>query len=279
MATNNEGKCCDAVLRILEERHQARRTDVQRDTADQRGVEVVCSIGEQRYALEHTLIEPFPENQKDNIAFQRVFDDAFASELRDLLRPDLAYDVYVDVYAFADKKGKELASIRQALISWIRVAVSRLPEPKELLQTVIRAEPPETPVAVRLGCHRSQGLGGRLMPGRFAPPELEDLRRERLLKALKDKSPKLHAAKLPGTRTVLVLENSDIALTNEGVVSETINDLTQQVSHMPDDIYIVGTSIHGHFYVTQVRRQGQMCLDVGPEPGRWEFTAETLAEI
>jgi hypothetical protein len=276
---DNEGKCCDAVLRILEQQHQTHRANVQRDTASNRGVEIVCNIGKLRYALEHTLIEPFPENQRDNIAFRRVFDDAFESEVRDALRGDLAYSTYVDVYAFKAFKARRLSDVRQELIAWIRASVSRLPEPEGFPQVSLHAKPPDTPVPIRLACHRSKGLGGRLLPGRFAPRELEHLRRKRLLKALQDKSPKLHTAKLPGTLTILVLENSDIALTNEGLVSETIDTLAPQISHMPDDDYIVDTSICGRFYVTQVRRQGQMCLDVGPEDRRWDFDGASLSEI
>jgi hypothetical protein len=279
MAKNNEGKCCDAILRILEEKHQATRMDVQRDTAARRGVEVTCAIGGQRYALEHTLIEPFPENQKDNIEFQRVFDESFEAQIDDLLKPDLLYHVYVHVYAFADMKATQLPAARKALIGWVRAAVPKLPPPSGPLQTWIHGEPPQTPVRVRLSCHRSKTLGGRLLTGRFAPAELETLRRERLLKALRDKSPKLHAAKLPGTRTVLVLENGDIALTNASIVGQVIDDLAQETAYVPDDIFMIDISTGNRLYVTQVRCDGRVSLIVGREAGHWEFQATDLVEI
>jgi hypothetical protein len=132
---------------------------------------------------------------------------------------------------------------------------------------------------VRLAGHCSQGLGGRLIAQRFAPPALEQLRKERLYKALDDKSPKLHAAKRSGTRTVLVLENNDIALTNESVVSEMTKDLSCTVQYMPDDIFLVGTYTTGHFYVTQVRKDGRACLLMGDDVRPWEFNTDALTGI
>jgi len=279
MGTDNEGKCLDAVLKVLEEQHRAVRNILERDTPTSRGIELVCDVGGQRFALEHTLIEPFPDNQRDNIVFQRIFDDEFESEVHDLLKPHLAYTVAVDVYAFDRKSRKQLGSIRQNLLTWLRASIPQLPEPAEFRQMSIFADTPNVPVRVRLACFRSQGLGGRLTAERFAPPALEHLRERRLRKSLNDKSPKLHAAKHPGTHTVLVLENNDIALTNEGVVSEVIQQLSNDVPYMPDDIFLVGTYAVGHFYVTQVRKDARPCLLMGDQAGAWEFKSEALTAV
>jgi hypothetical protein len=48
---------------------------------------------------------------------------------------------------------------------------------------------------------------------------------------------------------------------------------------MPDDIFMVDTGTGNHFYVTQVRRDGEVCLIVGREAGHWEFDASALVEI
>ena len=125
----NEGRCCDAVLRILEAEHGEQRREVVRDTPLQPGIEITCYIGSQHYAVEHTLIEPFLDNQRDNILFGRVFDSAFEASIADLLRPDLAYTITVNVYAFADFASTQLANVRAALQEWTREAVTRLPEP------------------------------------------------------------------------------------------------------------------------------------------------------
>jgi hypothetical protein len=108
---------------------------------------------------------------------------------------------------------------------------------------------------------------------------LEQLRDQRLLKALNDKGPKLKIAKAPSTTTILVLENADIALTNEGGVSEAIDRIGQNLPFMPDDIYLVGTYIAGHFYVSQVRKAGKPCLIMGHDGAVWDFPADALTEI
>ena len=53
----NEGRCCDAVLRIFESEHGEQRREVIRDTPTRRGIDISCYIGNQHYAVEHTLIE------------------------------------------------------------------------------------------------------------------------------------------------------------------------------------------------------------------------------
>jgi hypothetical protein len=70
----NEGKACDAVLRHLERRAGATRTTVR--FPDKEGhpapVELVCTIGEQLYAMEHTGIEPFEGHMRGNAEDERL---------------------------------------------------------------------------------------------------------------------------------------------------------------------------------------------------------------
>ncbi len=157
-----------------------------------------------------------------------------------------------------------------------------LPEPphgRGPTEVRISAEQPEAPVRITLASHRSAALGGRLLPGRFAPQDLESLRHARLLKALQDKGPKLDAACTGNTRTVLIVENHDFAITNEGLVSEAFDQLCAQVEHSPTDIYLVDTRGGGTFRVTQVRRARRACLLMGEKQGDWEYTAAQLQEL
>jgi hypothetical protein len=94
----------------------------------------------------------FPDNQWDNIAFRRIFDEAFESEVRDLLKLHLCYTVAVDVYAFDGKSRKELGNIRQDLLIWLRASIPQLFESEDFPQTSVLAGPPKVPVRVRLAC-------------------------------------------------------------------------------------------------------------------------------
>jgi hypothetical protein len=278
----NEGRCCDAVLRILEAKHGEQRREVMRDTPARPGIDLTCYIGSQHYAIEHTLIEPFPENQRDDILFGRVFDPAFEACIADLLKPGLAYTITVNVYAFNDFGGQQLAEVRANLVAWARRTIPRLPEPPRgqgRTEVRISADQPEAPVRVTLACHHSTAPGSRLLLGRFAPQDLETLRHARLLKALQDKGPKLDAACAGNTRTVLIVENHDFAITNEGLVSEAFDQLCAQVLHPPTDIYLVDTRGGGTFRVTQVRRARHACLLMGEKLGDWEYMAGELLEL
>lgn len=281
MVATNEGRCCDAVLRILEQQCGTKRQDLVRDTPKRPGIDVECTIGGRHFAIEHTLIEPFPDYQVDNIALDRVFDADFEAALREFMRPHLAYTISVEVYAFQGMDTSSLAATRSALLVWALNAVQRLPEPavSGLPERRLCGEPPQAPVPVTLACHRSSYVGGRLLPMRVAPPALEELRRARLLTALKDKGPKLHAVRRRATRTVLIVENHDYAITNESTVSAVFDELAADAKNMPDDIYMVSTGIPPHFHVTQVRCDGRMCVFMGSKADDWSFEASTLTEI
>lgn len=279
VSKNNEGRCCDAVLRILEAEHGALRTGVTRDTLDQPGVEVVCMIGGQRYAMEHTLIEPFRDAHQSGIAFSKVVNPDFEASLREVLRPGFIYYIWIDTFAFNGKRGKELQELRAQLLAWARCAFAQMPHPGDEWPRVTNAtgEVPDSPVRVVLQCCKArQHAGGNLLAGRLAPPDLEALRATRLAKAIRDKAPKLHATRLPDTRTVLVVENNDVALTNAGLVGQAFDDLAIHATHMPDDIYMVDTYSGDSFFVTQIRRDGKLCMLLGREIGDWEYKAEEL---
>ena len=57
----NEGRACDAVLRVLEHRSSEVRADLRHPEKDGVGppVDLRVRIGATQYALEHTRVEPF----------------------------------------------------------------------------------------------------------------------------------------------------------------------------------------------------------------------------
>jgi hypothetical protein len=57
----NEGKACDAVIRVLEVREGQMRKDLRSPEQDRHAapIELTCRIGDRLFAFEHTIIEPF----------------------------------------------------------------------------------------------------------------------------------------------------------------------------------------------------------------------------
>lgn len=64
MVPKNEGKACDAVVKTLERRTRKVRSDIRLPEGDRVGppVELRLKLGDQKYAIEHTVIEPFENN-------------------------------------------------------------------------------------------------------------------------------------------------------------------------------------------------------------------------
>ena len=97
---------------------------------------------------------------------------------------------------------------------------------------------------------------GRLFIARFAPKEYEKLRRERMTKAINKKLPKLQAWKSTGARSVLVLESSDLALSNHVNILEAVEDALQGRSDGPDEVWLVDTVINTEWTVWCLIRDG-----------------------
>jgi hypothetical protein len=70
---------------------------------------------------------------------------------------------------------------------------------------------------------------------------LEQLRLERIRETLRKKLPKLQIWARRGARTVLILEDIDIAVTNEALVSESLINLRSEHNFWPDEIHMIST--------------------------------------
>jgi hypothetical protein len=78
---------------------------------------------------------------------------------------------------------------------------------------------------------------------RFAPSNYEALRVERTRLAIAKKLPKLQSWKNDGARSVLVLENRDLSLSNHVVVLEAAEQALQGRDDAPDEVWLVDTTI------------------------------------
>ena len=70
----NEGKACDAVVKTMERRAQKVRSEIRHPERDRVGppVELRLKLGEQEYAVEHTIIEPFENNIKAELTVGEI---------------------------------------------------------------------------------------------------------------------------------------------------------------------------------------------------------------
>ena len=115
--------------------------------------------------------------------------------------------------------------------------------------------------------------------GRFAPPDYETLRVERMRAALAKKVPKLQSWKDTGARSVLLLENRDLSLSNHVVILEAAEEALKGRRDAPDEIWLVDTTIRTEWTVWCLMRDGLSFPDE-ETPFRFrEFRPEDLVDV
>ncbi len=255
---DNEGKACDAVVRLLEMRTGETRTDIRHPEKDGVGppVELRLKLGTQEYVIEHTRIEPFENQIKTGLVFKQI-NDYIKGRLSDTLPGSAYYELHFPIKCLPEKKEKRNQALNN-LIEWIRTNAQCLHERNSGRIRPVRSlyrsddriqgrpmgfncaiELLRWPDAAHIG--RKPGyLGTKLI----SPNDLEDLRIDRLRRAFSKKSPKLQDCKAEGARTVLVLESDDIALTSFGLIGNQLPKLLAEHTDAPDEIYLVETYIN-----------------------------------
>lgn len=272
----NEGKAIDAVLRRIELRENVSRLgdgyspDDRQDPDPGRRVDYVCTIGTQLYALEHSGIEPF-ENQikleeHNKVLFAPViacFDNRSDTEYWEFHHP---------VESSVGLRGPKIREVQEALISWIRTNVAALPLIRygdRLPYSAYRETDSRVPFCFSLyrwSLHDFNGgpLSGRFWTRPFVTGDVENARRARLERTCDDKFSKLARWRRDeGARTVLVMEENDLSLTNHQLVAEAMARAESGRPDAPDEIFLVSTSLPNPWWVTCLRREGKTYYNDG----------------
>jgi hypothetical protein len=248
MLTFNEGKVCEAIVQRLEQRLKAPRMDLRWPENEQHPfpVEIAFTIAGQLFALEHTGIEPFNGHVQMDAEADRLF-KPISDALNNALGTAAVFELMIPANALRGRKMPEVRGIQQELIAWVKKNASSVP-------------------AQLYGDYKKTSLGPVTVPGvpfpislyRFEPALVpghhfqlthllrngEQLRHDRIRESVEKKFPKLAAWKRDHkARTILVLEDNDIQLTNQAVVSETFLPLAMARPDRPDETYVVASCI------------------------------------
>jgi hypothetical protein len=277
----NEGRACDAVLRLLEARDGAQRQAVcfpERESHEF-PVELTCHIKERLYALEHTGIEPFAGHIQLNAEAKRRI-QPLVERVAARLPQTEEFELQVPVDSLAALRGKQLDDVHDALAAWIECMAPTLPVApigRYVRSPAVRAS--GVPFPVRL--HRMTPIG---LPNKFQVnfivSDVESRRLDRLRKALSDKCPKLAGWKCRyGATSVLILEQNDIQLTNPHVVTTTLLDAEGEVGNRADEVYLVMTCID-QWRVFPLRVGDLSYFDISnPDDRAWEIDPAKLQDI
>lgn len=247
MLTFNEGKVCEAIIRYLEAREKETRREVHspESTNDDDPVELIWKLGTQLYALEHTGIEPFDGHLKLEAEARHHF-EPIKTALTDIVSNDII-ELHVPAKAMLGRSKADVAQIQTAIITWVRQQAPALERRSyaNYIGDIRWVSVPDVPFAVRL--FRFENLtpkSGWIQVVHSLGSNREQERMDRLRRACDKKFPKLAAWKRKhGARTVFVLEENDIQLTNYAVVADTYTPLAQGRPDRPDETYLVSTCV------------------------------------
>ena len=108
---------------------------------------------------------------------------------------------------------------------------------------------------------RESPLYGQFMMKYLVAGDVEQARTARLQKAFEDKFPKLAFWRRDGAKTVLVLEENDLSLTNHQLVADALLSAEVAMPDTADEIFLVSTSIVDKWWITCLRRAGKTYYD------------------
>ena len=257
----NEGKACDAVIKTMERRTREKRSDIRIPERDRVGVpvEIRLKLGEQEYAIEHTIIEPFENNiqvELTVIEIRQYLKETLAGRLLDPMYYVL--QVPIDV-SLPNRKNKRIRALKN-LAEWILNSTQIMYERNTLLslpidfynipfspfcfpEDSVKEELSDINCTVELLRWRNGPVVGRksgfVQTVLDYPEDLEDLRTERIRRAFSAKFPKLAKCGAEGARTVLILESQDAAHTRFDLIGNQLPALLSEHACVPDEIFLV----------------------------------------
>lgn len=253
----NEGKSCDAVISLIEAREGAVRMNVRFPDKEDRvkpQPEVVCEIGGQIYAFEHTCIEPFSGHYKLQQEASRKL-QPIRDALDGNLPPGERFQLHIPAKAMEGLKGRGLEKVQRSIVDWVIhvgpslqiAAIGRYITP---IQKVLLCD---FPFEVSL---RRSATDGR--PGSFniihEVATVEEQRFERIQSGYNKKVPKIEQWRQDsGARSILIFEDNDNQLTNPPLVADAVIRIEQESLQKPDEIYLVTTSIDDTWYISALR--------------------------
>lgn len=160
------------------------------------------------FAIEHTSIDTLPNQRRDSDWFMQAM-GGIEKELTVLLPFRLNIIIEYD----AVSKGQDWSAIRENLKTWIIVESPRLADGRIVLEDVHG-------IPFRLHVRKASDRPPGIFFARFKPND--DTLSVRIRKQFDRKAKKLAKYHGAGKTTVLLIENDDIALMNEGIMIDSI---------------------------------------------------------
>lgn len=217
-------------------------------------------VGEKRIAIEHTLVEPFPLAIQTGKEFVELTAEIERQLHGNMPKPG-TYSLVFPVHPTEGRHRRTHGDLREKLTSWIIQAGLELhrecPERQDRdrcphgYRGTRTAEIDGIPLELSLRVHWSERgyHDGALFLARNAGDDVEGLRLLRMRTALEKKLPKLGLCAAEGDTTFLILEWSDIALTNHIVLARALEAALADRDDCPDYVFLADTATDSwHFF-------------------------------
>jgi len=242
-----ESKCLDATIRLLEQhlmsvRSQFVSPELDINVPPSMRIDGLVHIGERKFALEHTLVEPFEGFTSSGVITRKA-----ETELRKLLHR-LNLSVGIDVLLPASwgeiiPKGAARHRLLEDISNRIRARQAEIESMSDDDRTMVLGEVRGVPVRVARNPFVPAEDGDKSTCIVLVANNNQKQRFSRIERSLCTKVPKLEKWERD-CETVLILENTDIALTNVHSISDVLKDRWQTEESIPCDFVIFVNASH-----------------------------------
>lgn len=224
------------------------------ETRDELAVDVVCAIGNTTFALEHTGIEPFDGlmdlDGRDATHFKPIRD-----RLALLLPQTEHFVIHLQAKAALGLRRRQLAKLQDRIVEWAVDLAPTLPIARLDAYWTDTAYPPVPGIPFPIALHRVHrgGAPGTVHMVHLVDRDLETDRLARIKRAYEDKMRKLRVWAGPNMRSILILEENDVFMTNSTLVANALGSIEAEAPERPNEVYLLSSAVSQPWYLLALR--------------------------
>jgi hypothetical protein len=255
----NEAKCCDAAMKYLEStrngtRHQIEFPECDASTSPDARIEVLFKIGALQFAMEHTLIEPFSNHRRGSVLtreLETMLREKIGKSNYDFMDLLLPHDWHAN---FTTRKLRQKFS--QSIVYFLQnltvMEYKLLTNPDETWRLLGEISGMKIHVQFRTEDFDLGGLTLALLSNHTQSDRIE-----RVGRAINTKIPKLKRYGVNNIQTVLIIENSDLQLTNWNSVERAVKESWNEYPKGIDNLFYI-SACHSTWYLHPLVENGKI---------------------
>jgi hypothetical protein len=240
--TPNQKKCCTLVVSYLEKiTGETGRNQYAPDerVPDKLTTDWHVELGELHYWIEHTRLEPYKNAIRGDKKYSRLVEYLKMSDYRPLPH-DMAVSIGIS-HRVHRVPGRDISTyakrVAYAINQHIRT-LGTITRDDKFRATHLDVDG----IDIVFSPASNTANAGEISFSRTTPPRLDELRLARLERTLAKKSRKFEQLKEPPHKTVIVLEFSDVAASDQTTIIDKIDILHANGAQFPDELFLINTA-------------------------------------